>query len=401
MRCVFFFHIIVVALTVSFRTRLAEQIHRPEDDYKAVIEHWTAHTQKGTLTRQRTKARKERLASAIQHKDIAWIQKEHEKLELEANGTSEDHFYIIQAWIKCGELKRATMAFEKMELLNIPSTARILAALTRAHSRAGNLAIAGAMVQKMRDQNLQPSSIYDLSALLEYYIKMTPTSLSSSSSSSSPAKTLSTNTSSKDLDPSHGLVESVWKAMEPQLQLGPSATVNNNIAFSYRTYLVYLVDRVQDLDRAAELIDKMDTRHISPDLERSPKAATIVLKSLTRHGYFTEVQKLVDQKEAALAKTLPATFWSDLMEACLSRGEDQKARWVYNDMIRYGIPPNPKCKKMFSDLQLKGGTTDRGGPDIARAKTTVEQTEATARKEEASSILSALFNRHAKPAMSS
>jgi pentatricopeptide repeat protein len=113
------------------------------------------------------------------------------------------------------------------------------------------------------------------------------------------------------------------------------------------------------------------------------------------------VQKLVDQREAALAKTLPATFWSDFMEACLSRGEDQKARWVYNDMIRYGIPPNPKCKKMFSDLQLKGGTTDRGGPDIARAKTTVEQAEATARKEEASSILSALFNRHTKPAMSS
>lgn len=396
------------ALTASFRTRLAEQIHRPEDDYKAVIEHWTAHTQKDILARQRTKARKDRLASAVQHKDIAWIQKEHERLELEANGTPDDHFYIIQAWIKCGELKRATIAIERMESLGVPPTARILAALTRAHSRAGNLAIAGAMVQRMQDQNLQPSSIYDLSALLEYYIKMTPASPthagSVSSSTASPSLTVSattTSASSKAMDSAHDLVDGVWKVMEPQLLLGTSKAVNGNIAFSYRTYLHYLVDRIQDLDRAAELIDRMTARNISPELERSPKTATTVIQCLTRHGYFTEIQRLIDQREAALAKTLPPTAWSDLMEACLSRGEDQKARWIYNDMIRYGIQPSPKCRKMFSDLQLKGGTTDRGGPEIAGARTTAEEAEAAARKEEAASILNVLFNRHPKPSMSS
>ncbi|KAG0229461.1 hypothetical protein BGX31_006184 [Mortierella sp. GBA43] len=377
-----------LALTASFRKRLADQIHRPEDEYKAVIEHWTAHTQKDTMTRQRTKARKDRLTSAIQLKDIAWIQKEHERLELEANGTSDDHFYIIQAWIKCGELKRATMTFERMESLGIPSTARILATLTRAHSRSGNLAIAGAMVQRMRDQNLQPSSIHDLSALLEYYIKMTP------------ASTSSAKTPIKGTDPGHDLVESVWRVMEPQLKLGTSKAANSNIAFSYRAYLHYLVDRVQDLDRASELIDSMTAKGISPELERSPKTATTVIQSLASHGYFTEVQKLMDQNEAALAKTLPPTVWSDLMEGYLSRGEDQKARWVYNDMARYGIQPTPKCRKMFSDLQVKGGTTDRGGPEIAGAKTTAEEAEVAARKE-AAGILSALFNRHPKPAVSS
>ncbi|KAF9953608.1 hypothetical protein BGZ65_004557 [Modicella reniformis] len=399
------------ALTASFRTRLAEQIHRPEDGYKAVIEHWTAHAQKDNLGRQRTKVRKGRLAAAIEHKDIARIQREHERLEFEANGTSDDHFYIIQAWIKCGELKRATMAFEKMESLGVPLTARTLAAMTRAHSRAGNIAIAGGMVQKMRDLNLQPSSIYDLSALLEYYIKLTPTSptlvVPASSSSSSPSPSLiisitAMNSTLKESDPSDELVNSIWRTMEPRLVLTSSVAANNNVAFSYRIYLHYLINRAQDLDRAAELIDKMTIRNVSPELERSPKTAIAIIQHLTKHGYFIEVQKLIEQKDAALAKTLPSTVWSGLMEVCLSRGENQKARWIYNDMIRHGIQPSSKCRKMFSDLQLKGGTTNQEGPEIASTGARVEEAEAeTATRKEAASILSVLFNRPPKPAMSS
>ncbi|KAF8927683.1 hypothetical protein EDD21DRAFT_368623 [Dissophora ornata] len=392
------------ALTVSFRTRLAQQIHKPEDEYKAVIEHWTAHTQKDALARQRTRARKDRLAAAIKHKDIIWIQKEQERLELEANGTSDDHFCIIQAWIKCGELKRATIAFEKMESMNIPLTVRTLAAMTRAHSRSGSLAVAGAMVQKMREYNLQPSSIYDLSALLEYYIKLTPAAaptlpaISSSSSASisspPPSSPLSQTESagSRKTDPSRERVDNIWKAIEPQLLLSASTAVNNNASFSYRTYLMYLLNRAQDLEHAAELIDKMTARNISPELERYQNTALTAIQRLTKHGYLTEVQNLLNQRDAALAKVLPPTAWSDLMEACVSRGENQKARWIYNDMIRYGVLPSAKCKKMFSDLQVIGGTTDRGGPEVAGAG-------AAASREEAS-ILSILFNRQPKPALS-
>ncbi|KAF9199102.1 hypothetical protein BGZ49_010824 [Haplosporangium sp. Z 27] len=377
------------ALTVSFRTRLAEQVHRPEDEYKAVIEHWTAHTQKDALTRQRTRARKERLASATKHKDIAWIQKEQDRLELEANGTADDHFYIIQAWIKCGELKRATMAFEKMESTGIPLTVRTLAALTRAHSRSGNLAIAGAMVQRIRDRNLRPTSIYDLSALMEYYIKMTPPS-----SSLVPSDSHTVEIQQK-FDASHERVENIWKAIEPQLQLGISATVNSNASFSYRTYLVFLIERARNFERAAEVIDKMTAKNISPELERYQKTAVAVIQRLAGHGYLTEVQKLLDQNDAKLAKVLPQLVWSDIMEAYMSRGEDQKARWIYNDMIRYGIQPNSQCKKLFSDLQLKGGTTDYRGPEELD-----EKAKEKVRKQEAN-ILSILFNRQPKPALSS
>ncbi|KAF9110270.1 hypothetical protein BGX27_006588 [Mortierella sp. AM989] len=394
------------ALTVSFRTRLADQIHRPEDEYKAVIEHWTAHTQKDALTRQRTRARKERLAAATKHKDIVWIQKEQDKLELEANGTADDHFYIIQAWIKCGELKRATMAFEKMESMGIPLTVRTLAAMTRAHSRSGNLAIAGAMVQRIRDQNLQPSSIYDLSALLEYYIKMTPSpvnlpSPSSSPSASSPSAvaTVATGSLSKSYIehalPKHHVgrerVERIWKAIEPQLQLGISTTANSNASFSYRTYLIFLVERAYDFECAAELINKMTARNISPELERYQKTAFGVIQRLAGHGYLTEVQMLLDQNDAKLAKVLPQLMWSDLMEAYISRGENQKARWIYNDMIRYGVQPNSQCKKLFSDLQLKGGTTDYRGPEVLKGGVGKEE----------SNILNMLFNRQPKPALSS
>ncbi|KAF9356606.1 hypothetical protein BGX26_004996 [Mortierella sp. AD094] len=389
------------ALTVSFRTRLAEQIHRPEDEYKAVIEHWTAHTQKDALTRQRTRARKDRLTAATKHKDIIWIQKEQEKLELEANGTADDHFYIIQAWIKCGELKRATMAFEKMESMGVPLTVRTLAAMTRAHSRSGNLAIAGAMMQKIRDQNLQPTSIYDLSALLEYYIKMTPSPPPPPPPSLSPAPAAGSSTDShtvethRKFDYSHERVENIWKVIEPQLQLGISATVNSNASFSYRTYLVFLVERAHDFERAAELIDKMTARNISPELERYQKTANVVIQRLASHGYLTEVQKLLDQNDAKLAKILPQLTWSEIMEAYMSRGEDQKARWIYNDMIRYGVQPNSQCKKLFSDLQLKGGTTDYRSPEALNggARERVGKEEAN--------ILSILFNRQPKPALSS
>lgn len=360
--------------------------------------------------RQRTNARKERLASAIQRKDIAWIQKEHERLELEANGTSNDYYSIIWAWIKCGELKRATMAFEKMESLGVPSTAQILTALIKAHTRAGNLAIAGTIVQTMQDRNIQPSSIIGLNALLEYYITMTP--VSPTHPDPVPFSTVSAvtaNTLSKETNSSHDLVDGIWNNIEANFLLATSKGLDDStalsysIALAYRRYLLYLIDRIQDLDRAAELIDRMTASNISPELERSPVAAKTVIRCLMQHGYFTEIQKLIGQKEAALAKALPSAAWGHLMEACLSRGEDQKARWIYNDMIRYGIQPNSNCREMFSELQLKGGTTDRIGPEIAGAGTTPEEAEATtaARKQEVDSILSALFNRHPKPSMTS
>ncbi|KAF9175432.1 hypothetical protein BGX21_005406 [Mortierella sp. AD011] len=377
------------ALTASFRTRLAEQIHKPEDEYKAVIEHWTAHTQKDALTRQRTRARKDRLAAAAKHKDITWIQKEQDKLELEANGTSDDYFYVIQAWIKCGELKRATMAFEKMESIGVPLTVRMLAAMTRAHTRSGNLAIAGAMVQKIRDQNLQPTSIYDLSALLEYYIKMT------SPPPSTPAAELHVIEAHRKSDCSREPVENIWKVIEPRLQLGISATVNSNASFSYRTYLVFLVERAHDFERAAELIEKMTARNISPELEKYQKTADVVIRRLASHGYLTEVQKLLDQNDAKLAKLLPQLTWSEIMEAYMSRGEDQKARWIYHDMIRYGVQPNSQCKKLFSDLQLKGGTTDFRDPE------TLNRGDREGVGKEEANILSILFNRQPKPTLSS
>ncbi|KAF9906144.1 hypothetical protein EC991_000940 [Linnemannia zychae] len=400
------------ALTASFRTRLAEQIHKPEDGYKAVIEHWTAHTQKDALTRHRTRARKERITAAVQHKDIVWIQKEQERLELEANGTSDDHFYIIQAWIKCGELKRATLAFEHMESLRVPLTVRTLAAMTRAHSRAGgNLAIAGAMVQKMTDLNLHPKSIYDLSALLEYYIKMTPLPTDS---------TTAAGTSSKMPD-NHGAAERVrdiWRAIEPQLKVGttssPSSTATaSNASFSYRTYLNFLINRTHDLESAVELIDRMSSRNISPELERYPKLALTLIQRLSQQGYFTEIQKLLDQKDAALGRVFSATAWSDLMESCIARGQHQTARWFYNDMVRYGVQPDVKAKKMFTDLQVMGGTVDKVGPVIAGARTTVRHENGSsangsgkggpnggANKQEKAGIFSILFNRQPKPALS-
>ncbi|KAF9289222.1 hypothetical protein BGZ68_009821 [Mortierella alpina] len=379
------------ALTVSFRTRLAEQIHKPEDGYKAVIEHWTAHTQKDALTRQRTRARKERIAAAVNHKDIVWIEREQERLEMEANGTSDDHFYIIQGWIKCGELKRATLAFENMESMGVPLTVRTLAALTRAHARSGNMAIAGAMVQKMKDLKLHPSSIYDMSALLEYYIKMTPAS-APSTSAAIPVSTSARTTESRRTDPSYEKVHDIWRAIEPQLQLSTSAATNNNASFAYRTYLVYLVNRAHDLESAAELIEKMTAKNISPELERYQKSALSIIQRLSKHGYFTELKKLMDQRDAALAKSLPQTAWSDLMETSMAKGENQTARWLYNDMIRCGIQPSIKSKKLFSDLQLRGGTSDRGGPTVAGA--------GAGTKAEEADILSILFSRHTKPALS-
>ncbi|KAG0043508.1 hypothetical protein BGZ83_011330 [Gryganskiella cystojenkinii] len=381
------------ALTVSFRTRIAEQDHKPEDEYKAVIERWTAHAQKDAMTRQRTRARKERLASAIKHRDIVWIQKEQERLELEADGSADDHFYIIQAWIKVGELKRATLAFEWTETRNIPPTVRTLAALTRAHARSGNLAVAGAMVQKMINHHLHPSQIYDLSALLEYYIKMTPTPatspvtsspLSSLSTSASATATIETATTATPIPPtlesssspsrtkSLERVQEIWRAIEPQLKLTASSAANSNAIFAYRTYLVYLVTRAQDLETAVDLIDRMAARNLSPELERYQKTAVAVLQALTEQGYLTEVQTLLHQKDAALGKVVPQLVWSELMEAYIERGENQKSRWIYNDMIRSGVQPSAMCKKLYSNLQVLGGTTDReSDPTVA---TTVANT---------------------------
>ncbi|KAG9066563.1 hypothetical protein KI688_012471 [Linnemannia hyalina] len=394
------------ALTVSFRTRLAEQIHKPEDGYKSVIEHWTAHTQKDALTRQRTRARKERLATAVQHKDIVWIQKEQERLELEANGSSDDHFYIIQAWIKCGELKRATLAFEHMESLRVPLTVRTLAAMTRAHSRpGGNLAIAGAMVQKMSTLSLHPKSIYDLSALLEYYIKTTPSTPAAESTVASGG-----GSTSKKLDHGNERVHDIWRSIEPQLQISTSTAVNSNASFSYRTYLNFLVSRTHDLESAVELIDRMSTRNISPELERYPKTALSLVQQLSNHGYFTEIQKLLDQKDAAFGKVFPTSAWSDLMEACIARSQHQTARWFYNDMVRYGIQPDVKAKKMFADLQVMGGTVDKVGPVVVRTGA-IQETGSTkgsgkggpngsGAKQDEAGIFSILFNRNPKPALS-
>ncbi|KAG0090806.1 hypothetical protein BGZ93_010597 [Podila epicladia] len=377
------------ALTVSFRTRIAEQVHKPEDGYKSVIEHWTAHTQRDVLTRQRTKARKERLAGAAKHKDIAFIQREQEKLSLEASATADDYFYVIQAWIKCGELKRATLAFEKMESVGIPLTVRTLAAMTRAHARSGNVAVAGTMVQKMKDMNLHPSSIYDLSALLEYYIKLTPVPNTSHATSTIGSQAGTGGAGFKaSLDPSQTRVQEIWNVIEPQLQASASATASNNAAFSYRTYLVYLVNRAQNLESAVDLIDKMMARNISPELEKYQKTAVLILGRLTQQGYLTEVQKLLEQKDATLGKVVPATVWSDLMEAYMSRGENQKSRWIYNDMLHHGIVPSAKCKKLFSDLQLMGGTKDEGSP-LAKQQQQSEQ-----------DLLSILFHRAPKPIVS-
>ncbi|KAG0036600.1 hypothetical protein BGZ82_003976 [Podila clonocystis] len=377
------------ALTVSFRTRIAEQVHKPEDGYKSVIEHWTAHTQRDALTRQRTKARKERLAGAAKHKDIVFIQREQEKLSLEGSATADDYFYVIQAWVKCGELKRATLAFEKMESVGIPLTVRTLAAMTRAHVRSGNVAVAGTMVQKMKDMNLHPSSIYDLSALLEYYIKLTPVPNTPHATSTTGSQARTGGAGSKAaLDPSQSCVQEIWNVIEPQLQATASATTNNNAAFSYRTYLVYLVNRSQNLESAVDLIDKMMARNISPELEKYQKTAGLILERLTEQGYLTEVQKLLEQKDAALGKVVPATVWSDLMEAYMSRGENQKSRWIYNDMLQHGIVPSAKCKKLFSDLQLMGGTKDEGSP-LAKQQQQSEQ-----------DLLSILFNRAPKPVVS-
>ncbi|KAG0338780.1 hypothetical protein BG000_003406 [Podila horticola] len=373
----------------SSQTRIAEQVHKPEDGYKSVIEHWTAHTQRDALTRQRTKARKERLAGAAKHKDIVFIQREQEKLSLEASVTADDYFYVIQAWIKCGELKRATLAFEKMESVGIPLTVRTLAAMTRAHARSGNVAVAGTMVQKMKDMNLHPSSIYDLSALLEYYIKLTPVPNTPHATTTTGSQAGAGGAGSKaTLDPSQTRVQEIWNAIEPQLQASASTTANNNAAFSYRTYLVYLVNRAQNLESAVDLIDKMMARNISPELEKYQKTAVLILGRLTEQGYLTEVQKLLEQKDAALGKVVTATVWSDLMEAYMSRGENQKSRWIYNDMLQHGIVPSAKCKKLFSDLQLMGGTKDEGSP-LAKQQQQSEQ-----------DLLSILFNRAPKPVVS-
>ncbi|GJJ74812.1 hypothetical protein EMPS_07170 [Entomortierella parvispora] len=354
------------ALTVSFRTRIAEQVHKPEDAYKSVIEHWTAHSQKDAMTRQRTRARKDRLAAAAKHKDIAWIQKEQERLELEASGSANDHFYIIQAWIKVGELKRATQAFEWTENRNIPPSVRTLAAMIRAHARSGNLAIAGSMVQRMIDHNMHPNSIYDLSALLEYYIKMTPTTsvtaLPTSSSESEEASSSAAASGKSDIkikSPSQDRVQEIWRAIEPQLRLSASAAANGNAIFAYRTYLVYLVHRAQDLEAAVDLIDKMTARNLSPELEKHRKVALALVQRLTQRGYLTEVQTLLHQSDAALGKVIAQSAWSELMEAYMARGENQISRWIYNDMIRYGIQPSARCKELFSALQIMGGTTDR------------------------------------------
>ncbi|KAI7832648.1 hypothetical protein BC939DRAFT_472245 [Gamsiella multidivaricata] len=199
-------------------------------------------------------------------------------------------------------------------------------------------------------------------------------------------------------DPSHERVDSIWKFIEPQLQPSATPVTVNNASFSYRTYLTYLIQRAQDLDRAAELIDKMTIRDISPELERYQKTAHAVIRRLIHHGYLTEVQKLLSQKDATLAKAISPTAWGDLMDAYVARGEHQKARWTYNDMIRYEVQPSTKCKKMFSDLQLMGGTTDRGGPEVAGAGTGVEARAAASREE--ANILSILFNRQPKPTLS-
>ncbi|ORZ28842.1 hypothetical protein BCR41DRAFT_6573 [Lobosporangium transversale] len=299
------------------------------------------------------------------------------------------------------------MTFEKMEAMpSIPMTSRILAAMTRAHARAGtgagaeagSLAIAGTMVQKMKDLNLQPTSIYDASAVLEYYIKMAPALTSSLSESVSITTSV---TATRESDPNHQQVEAVWKTIEPQVRLTISTAANNNASYSYRIYLLYLVGRAHDLERAAELIDTMTSRNVSPELEKYPKTAVNVIQQLCQHGYLTEVQQLLDQKEAALAKVLPQLTWSHLMEACMARGEDQKARWVYNDMIRYGIQPNSRCKKLFSDLQVKGGTVDRGRPDVAGISLgSGSGIESTATRKSDAEILNILFNRQSKPALS-
>ncbi|KAF9184227.1 hypothetical protein BGZ51_003472 [Haplosporangium sp. Z 767] len=376
------------ALTVSFRTRLAEQIHKPEDGYKAVIEQWAVHNQNDSQNRQRTRARKERLEYATKHKDINWIQKEQERLELEINSNVDDSFLLIQAWIKCGELKRATLAFEKMESVGVPLGVPTLAALIRAHARSGNMAVADKMVQKMKDIDLHTTSIYNLSALLEYYIKTMPTSSSSYSTSTASPTSFSANnagtttTQRTSSNPSQERVHEIWKAIEHQLRRldSISGMALNNISLAYKKYLTFLVNDIHDLENAAELIDRMVAKDISPGVESYPKRARLILRRLIKHGYFTEVVKLLGQKDAALAKKMPQTIWDDLMEACMSRNENQMARRVYDDMIRYGIPRSAKCQKMFSELQQLGDSPVTEG--------------------EISDILSILFNRQSKPALS-
>lgn len=98
------------------------------------------------------------------------------------------------------------------------------------------------------------------------------------------------------------------------------------------------------------------------------------------------------------------------MEACIARGQHQTARWFYNDMVRYGIQPDIKAKKMFADLQVMGGTVDKVGPVVARAGV-IQGTGSTkgsgkggpnggGAKQDEAGIFSILFNRNPKPALS-
>ncbi|KAF9972789.1 hypothetical protein BGZ73_004018 [Actinomortierella ambigua] len=343
-------------LISSFRERLAEQPHQPENYYNAVIQQLVSHN-KNTHHHHHaaTKARRDRISLAAHHHDLALLQKEQDEMRMENNDLAADHLCLIQGWLKCGELKRATQAFEMMESMGVFPTVRILSVLIRAHTRANNIDAAKSMMHRMTDMNLQPSSIYDMSALLEYHIKVAPTLANTTTGSSETANTLpahamadSNNNTSNVTDQ----VEAVWKAIEARISKDMTPSEAKNAAFSYRTYLVYLVMKKRDLDMAALLIDRMALQDLWPGVERYRKTAGNVIQRLLEHGFLSETKVLLLGKDAALGRVVDESVWTQLMEAYMTRDESRQARSVYDEMVRIKIQPSEKCTRLYNQLLL-------------------------------------------------
>ncbi|KAG0241631.1 hypothetical protein BGW41_005647 [Actinomortierella wolfii] len=374
-------------LISSFRERLAEQPHQPENYYNAVIQQLVSHNKNTPHHHHHhaaSKARRDRIALAAQHHDLTLLQREQDEMRMENNDHAADHLCLIQGWLKCGELTRATLAFEMMESMGVFPTVRILSVLIRAHTRANNFEAAKSMIHRMTDMNLQPSSIYDMSALLEYYIKLEPTFSTSSSTAGfhepipilTMADSNTNNNSANEIKPQETHpVEAVWKAIETRITKDMTPSEAKNASFSYRTYLVYLVMKKRDLDTAALLIDRMALHDLWPGIERYRKTAANVIHRLLEHGFLSETKTLLLGKDAALGKVVDSAVWLQLMEAYMTRSEHQQARIVYNDMVQAQITPNEKCQRLYKTIApappiVNGG--DGGGSsgdhplDVAR-----------------------------------
>ncbi|KAG0256565.1 hypothetical protein DFQ27_005670 [Actinomortierella ambigua] len=347
-------------LISSFRERLAEQPHQPENYYNAVIQQLVSHNKNTHPPHHHSasKARRDRISMAAQHHDLTLLQREQDEMRMENNDLAADHLCLIQGWLKCGELKRATLAFEMMESMGVFPTVRILSVLIRAHTRAHNMEAAKSMMHRMTDMNLQPSSIYDMSALLEYHIKLAPTLVTGTTVSSGTPGTVSihntmvdsSNHSSHTSSMETNHVDAVWKAIEARISKDMTPSEAKNAAFSYRTYLVYLVMKKRDLDTAALLIDRMALQDLWPGVERYRKTAGNVIQRLLEHGFLSETRTLLLGKEATLGRVVDDHVWAQLMEAYLARGEPRQARSVYDEMVRARITPSERCQRLLKQI---------------------------------------------------